>query len=381
MVKLDATKPITGEPAPSTQLELELNAEKKVFNDDGDADDAGSDSDGEGAAKKKGPSQKEMILSNPLYLLFHKDAQFKKKLYTKEDKFPNEYMDKTYFGGYVTPIHVPHVHKILGILSLLSFFYRYAYIYNVQGNLGFDGSTFDWATMAVHTLLAFSSIVFRVPRKRIETKPMVIYEEYRQHAMVFTFRCFAVFAVNQLWKVYFPDEVYPPQCVIPLVVLLHHLLVDRITANHGSGQTAVRANSAKLKTSKFYKRVGYLYSFYQFLSLASHLSPSARVGDMAYNSIIAIQSSAFMMTLYRKRIIRGRTHMVVYSACLVLSAWHIVHVLPWIRTLLCMTTFGLRLNIPREYSSAADKYMLWTGFLLLNAYLASEGLLQNVSIF
>jgi len=375
MVKLDATQPV-GEPAPSRQLELELNAGKRAF--DGDE---GSDSGDEVAdTAKKGASQAEMILGNPLYLLFHKDANFK-KLYTKEDKLPNEYMDKQYFGGYATPIHVPHVHKILGILSLLSFFYRYAYVYNVQGNLGFDGSTLDWITMAIHTLLAFSSIVFRVPRKRIEKKPMVIYEEYRQHAMVFTFRCFAVFAVNQVWKVSFPEEAYPPQYVIPVVVLLHHLLVDRITANHGSGQTAVRANSAKLKTSAFYKRVGYLYSFYQFLSLASHLSPSARVGDMAYNSIIAIQSSAFMMTLYRKRIIRGRTHMVVYSACLVLSAWHIIHVLPWIRTLLCVTTFGLRLNIPREYSSAADKYMLWTGFLCLNAYLASEGLLQNLSIF
>jgi hypothetical protein len=319
-------------------------------------------------------------MGNPLMFLFHKDANFG-KLYTKEDKFPNSYMESTYFGGFVTPIHVPHVHKILGILSILSFVYRYAFVYNIQGNLGFDGNWLDWATMIVHTLLAFSSIVFRVPRKRIETKPMVIYEEYRQHAMVFTFRCFAVFATNELWKIYVPDETYPRQYVIPMVVGLHHLLVDRITRIHGSGQTAVRANSAKLKISDFYKRVGYLYSFYQFLSLASHLSPSSRIGDMAYNSIIAIQSSAFMMTLYRKRIIRGRTHMVIYSACLVLSAWHIIHVLPWIRTLTCMTTFGLRLNIPREYSTAADKYWLWTGFLCVNALFASQGILQNLTIF
>jgi len=80
-------------------------------------------------------------------------------------------------------------------------------VYNIQGNLGFDGSRLDWATLIVHTLLAFSSIIFRVPRKRIDRKPMIIYEEYRQHAMVFTFRCFSVFAVSTLYSEFF-EAVY-----------------------------------------------------------------------------------------------------------------------------------------------------------------------------
>ena len=51
-----------------------------------------------------------------------------------------------------------------------------SYVYNVQGNLGLDGKPIDWATMIIHTLLAFSSILFRVPKKRLKAKPMVIYE-------------------------------------------------------------------------------------------------------------------------------------------------------------------------------------------------------------
>jgi len=47
--------------------------------------------------------------------------------------------------------------------------------------------------------------------------------------------------------------------------------------------------------------------------VASHILPNARLADLAYNAIIAIASSAFMMTLYRKRIIRGMSHMVMYS--------------------------------------------------------------------
>merc|ERR1719254_72487 len=172
---------------------------------------------------------------------------------------------------------------------------------------------------------------------------MVIYEEYRQHAMVFTVNCFSVFAVNELWNLYFPGSPLP-QYLIPVSVMLHHILVDRITALHGSGQTAVRANSAKLKSTSFYKKVSYLYSLYQFLALASHMSPSARVSDMGYNAIVAIQSSAFLMTLYRKRIIRGRTHVLVYSFCLILSAFHIVRVLPVICILLTVIAFIGRVN-------------------------------------
>jgi hypothetical protein len=150
-----------------------------------------------------------------------------------------------------------HIHKTLGILSVASFFYRYGYVYPKQGNLGFgDGDWLDWASMGIHTLLAFSSILFRVPLKRIDTKPMVIYEEYRQHAMVFTLRCFSVYVAATLWPT-------SPVWFVPCLVAAHHMLADNITSRHGSGNTAVRAVSDKLETSSFYRKVGLLYSFYQ----------------------------------------------------------------------------------------------------------------------
>eukprot|EP00946_MAST-07B_sp_MAST-7B-sp1_P002267 g2267.t1 len=87
----------------------------------------------------------------------HKNAKFS-KLATREDPY--------------------HLHKTLGILSVASFLFRYAYCYNKYGTLRFDGADatpqdrfLDWMTMAVHTALAFSSIIFRVPRKRINGKP------------------------------------------------------------------------------------------------------------------------------------------------------------------------------------------------------------------
>ena len=267
-----------------------------------------------------------------------------------------------------------HLHKTLGLLSLISFIYRYGIVYNFKGHLGFGQfPVLDWLTMGVHTALAFSSVIFRVPRKRINGKPMVIYEEYRQHAMVFTLRCFSLFAVMSL----FPDA---PAYVQPVVVMAHHLLADRITAIHGNGSTAVRATgagaaSSKIKISDFYKRVGYLYSLYQFLAIASHILPNARILDLAYNAVIAIQSSAFMMTLYRKRIIRGRTHMLVYSGCLVLSAYHMIQLMGPRIYLLVLAAFTLRINLPRAYS---NKYAIWALFLMVNNYSATAAVAANL---
>jgi hypothetical protein len=277
--------------------------------------------------------------TNPLRLMgFHKDANFR-KLITHDDPY--------------------NLHKSLGIFALFSFFYRYGYIYLTTGSLGFaDSNKFAWLTMLLHTALAFSSIIFSVPAKRIDAKPMVIYEEYRQHAIVFTSRCFFVFATHTL----LPNA---PVYVVPLIVMAHHLFADDITRRHGSGSTAVRAVGQKanaVQTTVFYRHVSKLYSFYQFLAIASHIAVTGEnLNDMAYNAIIAIQSSAFLMTMYRKRIVRGRTHMIVYSFCLILSAYHIVRVIGLKMAAGVLLTFLVRINLPRAYS---NKYVLWTIFLV-----------------
>lgn len=268
------------------------------------------------------------------------------------------------FGKLATREDPQHLHKTLGVLSLVSFIYRYGYVYPWTGTLGFDGPEasdsghlfLDWATMLIHTALAFSSIIFRVPRKRISKKPMVIYEEYRQHAMVFTLRCFLVFSTVYA----FPGG--GPAWLAPMAVLFAHLMADRITSIHGTpGNTAVRATEKHMELSTFYRCMGKLYSLYQFLAIGSHILPNARLADLGFNAIIAIQSSAFLMTLYRKRIIRGKTHMLVYSGCLVLSTFHIVRLLGLSSSLLVLGAFLARVLLPRGLS---NKYCIWFAFLV-----------------
>lgn len=196
-----------------------------------------------------------------------------------------------------------------------------------------------------------------------------VYEEYRQHAMVFTLRTFSTFALAALWPL-------APFYAAPLVTMAHHLVVDRITAVHGNGSTAVRANSDHLDISPFYKRVAKAYSFYQFLALGSMLVPSRRAADLAFNAVIAIQSSAFMMTLYKKRVVRGRMHMAVYSFCLVLSAFHFVRVIGAAQTALIAATFALRVSLPPALSS---KYLLWLAYVLASHYGRGAGWLPATS--
>ena len=106
----------------------------------------------------------------------------------------------------------------------------------------------------------------------------------------------------------------------------------------------------------------------------AHILPNVHLADLAWNAIIAIASSAFMMTLYRKRIIRGMTHVVVYSGCLLLSMFHIMRLIGLTASLLVIATFLLRINLPRKYS---NKYVCWTLFFLSANYF---GLTDPVAI-
>lgn len=254
-----------------------------------------------------------------------------KKLFTKEDP--------------------QMLHKVLGLLALVSFFYRYGYVFPRQGNLGFEGTRLDWITMALHTALSTSSLIFHVLRKRILKKPYIIWEEYRLHAISFSLRCTAVFiagfaGVNRF--VLFPT------------VMIWHIIADEITRQYGTaGQTTVRGTDRLPWRIKLLTR---FYGFYQFCAIASHVLPDARKMDMAFNTLIAIQSSAFLMTLFRKGLIPYAVHGIGYTLCLILSSYHIlvVHSEPFFLPGVALL-FGLRVKL------GINKYVLWCSFAAIAA--------------
>ena len=267
-----------------------------------------------------------------------------------------------------------HIHQVLGSLSLISFVYRY--VFASGPGLGFGKYVWlDIITVIVHTLLAFSSIIFHVLHSRIISRPLIIYEEYRLHAMTFTMRGTSVYLFSQLYSYLQigPDSNLLHFLLLALV-MAHHLVADMITKKHGSTQhTAVRVTG---KDTEIYLKIPQLgYSYYQFLAIASHITICDSLANMGYNTHIAIQSSAFLMTLHRKGLIEWYVHGGVYSICLLASIYHIWIAHPSLYFFgLTAFAFALRCRF------SINKYIIWFLFSIVTSPFLSEYVSQ-VQVF
>ena len=267
-----------------------------------------------------------------------------KKLFTKDD---------------------PHnLHKTLGFLSLAHYLYRYFWVFPSEGSLGFvDGPRLpDFLGVLLHLALSMSSLIFTVIRTRLLDKPTIIWEEYRLHAIVFSLRGGSVFFFSQLWPAELTNEdgdathygTDAQICALYVCVMAHHVLADKITDWYGTpGETTVRGDGKR--AGPRFKRLMRLYSLYQFLALGSHLTVHQLGADIGWNPMIAVQSSAFCMTLYRKRLIRGSHHAAIYSFCLLLSAAHILYMLDGYQNFLLKVACVYFLRVRFGF----DKYILW----------------------
>jgi len=230
--------------------------------------------------------------------------------------------------------HDPHhIHKTLGAACLLSFAYHYCMIWPLTGSLGAS-----WPVLVLHTALSVSGLAFTVPAHRIKRWPTMIWEEYRLHAVVFTFRAPIVAALDG----------WPRLAGIALV----HLAADEVTSRYGKpGNTTVRGEHSNERRSWRLHCMTRSYAYYQYLALASHLVGKNSM-DLGYNAFIGVQSSAFCMTLHRKGLITWKGHAAVYFACICMSALFIIQSLPPWQTALALA-FGY------ARTQGTDKYPLW----------------------
>lgn len=229
-------------------------------------------------------------------------AYVKRKLFTREDEY--------------------FIHKTFGLLSLFSFVYRYCYMFPKTGSLGFTGTMFDYITLGLHMALSTSSLIFHVLRARITTKSIIIWEEYRLHAITFTLKACSASTVgmNQDWLIAKMGlSVF--KVALPAFMFAHLLIVDEITRRYGTpGVTSVRnADKVAVKDTLAVTLYKKFFSVYQFCGAGSHLIVDPALSDMGFNTLIAIQSSAFLMTLFRKSLIKWYYYLFGYSACLIIS--------------------------------------------------------------
>lgn len=230
-----------------------------------------------------------------------------------------------------------HMHKILGALCLISFVYHYAIQWPKTGTLNAS-----WKVILLHLALSCTGIQFQVPAKRIKKWPTIIWEEYRLHAIIFSFRAVVVTALSGVYRV--------------MGICAVHLMADEVTRRWGEpGSTTVRGKHDREPSSRLWW-LSRSYAFYQYLALGSHLmAREENATDLAFNSFIAVQSSAFCMTLHRKGIITWKGHAITYLICIIISGAYVVQTLPWHQTLLALA-FG----VGRMHG--INKYPLWLSY-------------------
>jgi len=144
------------------------------------------------------------------------------------------------------------------------------------------------------------------------------------------------------------------------VAISMHVVADLITLRFGdAGTTTVRGDEGRPVKRAWLKKLMMLYGSYQFLALASHLIPHSRGMDLAYNTLIAIQSSAFGMTLNRKGLIHYTTHAIVYGTCLLISGSYIL----W-----TMRSWGFLIAVLAAWYARTQlrvsKYVIWSTYAL-----------------
>ena len=276
-----------------------------------------------------------------------------------------------------------HIHKTLGGLCLVNFLFRYAVCLPRFGSLGYEHVTmFNTTTIMCHMLLSSSSLIFKVLRHRLPKNPLLLYEEYRLHTILFTLRgCGPYFydayasarGSDRLDMVVANSPYLPFICIMGII-----LCVDWVSSVHGTpGMTTIRVSNKSTRLSTILIRR--TFSLYQIIAGASvfmtDMGGAGNMSNMSYNTLIAIQSSAFLMTLVRKNIISVYTHLLIYGICLAISTGYIF----------------LSFDITLLYSSVLifigrmcgiSKYILWNGFHgYFHGYFHGFPLLGNLEMF
>lgn len=140
-----------------------------------------------------------------------------KKLFTSEDTF--------------------NVHKTLGIACLASYIYRFAHV--GAADMNFTTGYVTVLSIGLHLLLSVSSLIFRIPIKRI-VGGYRIWPEYRLHSIVFASRSLATMLLTWYELRSGLEPMYPLNVVIVIGTIA---AADLSSAAMGPPGTAGRSST------------------------------------------------------------------------------------------------------------------------------------------
>jgi hypothetical protein len=233
-----------------------------------------------------------------------------------------------------------NIHKILGIICVLNFMYRYTHFF-LFGNMRLEN---EWGkrTLIIHGVLSCSSLFFTSN----SVKP-IIYQEFRMHSILFAMRSVIVCFLHyyKYHYVYIIGTCYS-------VLFLSDLITKIYNKENKNGTTT---RNMKFGDNVTLEQLKHITNMYNITHIAETIFMLGNI-NTAFSPIMPIQISTFLMPLVKKGIITTNMLQFIYAITLFMNYFLIKTV-----SLEFIFIFGIIMktheNIVFKYK--INKYIAW----------------------
>jgi len=268
-----------------------------------------------------------------------------------------------------------HIHKILGFGCLFNYFLRIYWLI-ADGNMYLYADYLSSQFIPIiHLILSLSSFIFHVPQIRLNSK-IIIWKELQLHNIIFTSRSSIIMAYSLICINYNINKnteyYYLYHLGKFLLIILHHLFADYITAKYNNNdKTTTRdinwekiEDNVKIILKKYYA-ICQIFAINALL-LTDNDKYGSGVIESSFLIMFPIQLSTFLMTLVRKGFITN-------------ISWHIFYALSLLSPfLITINNSKNELDVAKIYLTVLyvifrlqfnmNKYYLMTHVFILNMY-------------
>jgi len=244
------------------------------------------------------------------------------------------------------------LHKTLGIACLLNFIARF--VQAGPADMGFSASLGTLLTIGAHLLLSVSSLIFKIPTKRI-VGGYRIWPEYRLHSIAFACRSLALMLLVWIEQRFALEPMHALNGVIVLATIG--------AADFGTYIVGEAGRSSTIQDLEAPPAMRFFFSVMQF-----HATTGCLLGLRRYSNhfiyVWIVQVNAFLMTIRRKNLAPHVALVWTYGFMLVFGFVVCSYEAQLVSSFLLTNTIAntaaaLRLGL------RAPKYPMWLGMAVL----------------
>ena len=251
-----------------------------------------------------------------------------------------------------------HIHKVLGLLVLINYIYRFFLIFTI--GTAFPAEEPVWKSLvsvALHGLLSWSSLLLPLPAKRNFNSPM-IWPEFRLHSITFASRHIiaTLLTLCNIWPQNLWGNALARAAFLASVIKAASVITDKLGCRLKRTTNAMPYPPTVSEEQQ--KMIKIFYTLSQFGASAACLLSDPTIN---FAPLLAIQMAPLMMTLVRKGKVSSTTYHRIYSVSLYLG-----YVMVFLRMICagrdlgmnCCFVLGFPSDMLRKYMSAMKVWMV-----------------------